>query len=465
MKLLLIKNEKRRVSIGLVNSVIETGKHGFSESYDVVVVGGGPSGLRAAEVAAQQGAKVAVFDAKPSVGRKFLVAGRGGLNLTHAEEVSLFLTRYRSSGDSAAVQGEVSRLRWDRLFKEFGPSALRDWANGLGVETFSASTGRVYPVEMKAAPLLRRWVERLRSLGVVFRTRHRLADWFGERPVQIIFQKVPIEETQAGAAAVGSQRLPSSGPVEVEGRVLIEASAVVLALGGASWPETGSDGDWVGLMRKKAVSISPLLPANCGWEREWSPEVLEVCEGRPLKNVRTSAAGMSIRGELLVTRYGLEGGALYALSRALREMSAPVLRIDFKPDSTIQSLVKRLGSARTNLLSEACQRWRLDKTASLLLESLLPADSVSSPQAVARAVKEFDLTLLRPRCIAESISTAGGLVFSEVDQNLMLRSHPGIFVAGEMLDWDAPTGGYLMQGCFATGSLAGAAAGRWASEA
>jgi uncharacterized flavoprotein (TIGR03862 family) len=425
------------------------------ECFDVAVVGGGPAGLRAAEVAATQGAKVALFDAKPSVGRKFLVAGRGGLNLTHSEEMDDFEQRYRSGRDVAAAQGEESRLRWKNLLEAFGPSHLREWASGLGVETFSASTGRVYPIEMKAAPLLRRWVARLRSMGVEFRMRHRLRNWDGENPVRLIFERENGEEKPPLSDKQDDGSLKCDVSRDAGEQIIIAASAVVLALGGASWPQTGSDGTWVGLLKKKGVCVAPLRPANCGWEREWSPEVLAACEGQPLKNVCVSAAGVSVRGELMVTRYGLEGGALYALSGALSELQTPALRIDFKPDSTVESLVRRLGTARSNLLAEARRRWRLEESAAVLLAGLLPDESYSSQQTLARSVKECDLTLLRPRSVDESISTAGGVDFLDLDGNLMLKSQPGVFVAGEMLDWEAPTGGYLMQGCYATGTRAG----------
>lgn len=432
----------------------------------MVVVGGGPAGLRAAEVAAQRGAKVAVFDAKPSVGRKFLVAGRGGLNLTHAEESGVFRGRYRSSGEPAAEQGEESRLRWEGLLGAFGPVALREWAAGLGVETFTASTGRVYPREMKAAPLLRRWVARLRSLGVAFRMRHRLVDLYRDDSLRLEFQKEGLQgagaadgELAADDEGDGSSR-GAAGQV-VDGVSAVSAGAVVLALGGASWPQTGSDGGWVGLLQRKGVSVSPLHPANCGWERDWSADVLAMCEGKPLKNIAATAGGVTVRGELLVTRYGLEGGALYSLSQALHEMAAPVLTLDFKPDSPMESLVKRLGTARSNFLAEARLRWRLDVPTHALLSSLLRAESFESAETTAQAVKQFRLPLCRPRPVDEAISTAGGVAFSGLTESLMLRQLPGVFVAGEMLDWEAPTGGYLMQGCFATGTRAGLDAAEW----
>ena len=438
------------------------------EHFDVAVVGGGPAGLRAAEVAAQRGAKVAVFDAKPSVGRKFLVAGRGGLNLTHAEAPDVFRGRYRSSGESAAEQGEESRLRWEALLGVFGSAALREWAAGLGVETFTASTGRVYPREMKAAPLLRRWVARLRSLGVEFRMRHRLEDLHAGNSLRLEFQKGGHEGTGAaeGDLAIDGTgsgfALGGAGQV-VEAMSSVTAGAVVLALGGASWPQTGSDGGWVGLLQRKGAIVSPLRSANCGWERDWPVEVLSVCEGKPLKNVLATAGGVMVRGELLVTRYGLEGGALYSLSQALHEMAEPTVTLDFKPDSTLESLVRRLGTARSAFLSEACRRWRLDEPTQALLSSLLPAESFRSAESTALSVKQFQLTLTHARPVAEAISTAGGVVFQCLNEHLMLCDLPGVFVAGEMLDWEAPTGGYLMQGCFATGTWAGLGAANWLS--
>jgi uncharacterized flavoprotein (TIGR03862 family) len=304
------------------------------------------------------------------------------------------------------------------------------------VETFVATSGRVYPRELKAAPLLRRWVHRLRAAGVNFAMRHR---WTGLRPGaswQVDFQ------------------------VEGEART-IAADTVILALGGGSWPETGSDGAWVPGLERLGVAVAPLAPANCGWEIPWPPAVLALAEGQPLKNI-TARAGETIAvGELLVTRYGLEGGAIYQLGPALRAMPEPELVIDFKPAHTVEQLVKKLGICRRNFLAEARSRWRLSDAAFVILENLPVRAPFTSAEALATTVKGCALRLIGPRPLAEAISSAGGVRWAELDASLMVRSLPGIFVAGEMIDWEAPTGGYLMQGCFTTGSRAARGALEW----
>ena len=388
----------------------------------IAVIGGGPAGLRAAEVAAAGGASVTVFDAKPSVGRKFLVAGRGGLNLTKAEPRALFATRY---SDSA---------RWTALLAEGDADALRAWAAALGVETFVASTGRVYPRELKAAPLLRRWVQRLRASGVHFAMRHR---WTGLR---------------AGAR----WQLDFLG--EGERAITAEADAVILALGGGSWPETGSDGAWVLLLGKLGVGIAPLQPANCGWECAWPPTVLAHA-GEPLKNITARAGDHEAAGELLITDYGLEGGALYQLAPALRAMPEPQIVIDFKPLQTAAQLVKKLSGVVRDLLTVARERWRLSDAVCAIIAP--HAANLPSIETLATLVKACPVSLLRPRPLAEAISTAGGVRWEGLDEALMLRALPGIFVAGEMIDWEAPTGGYLMTGCFATGTRAARGALEW----
>ncbi len=390
----------------------------------IAIIGGGPAGLRAAEVAATGGARVTVFDAKPSVGRKFLVAGRGGLNLTKAEPRDRFVTRYLGA----------NQPDWSSLIGDFDAEALRAWAAGLGVETFVASTGRVYPREMKAAPLLRRWVQRLRGLGVAFALHHRWVGLTPGRPLQLEF-------------------LVSEKPVRVE------ADAAVLALGGGSWPETGSDGAWTSILDRLGISVAPLLPANCGWETPWPSEVLAAAEGQPLKSIAVRAGGQEVKGELLVTQYGLEGGTIYQLGPTLRAMPEPAITIDFKPTFTHAQLIAKMGPITRNFVPEARQRLRLgDAAAAILAER---SNRWRSLADFIADVKACPIPLTGPRPIAEAISSAGGVRWSELDEQLMLRRLPGVFLAGEMIDWEAPTGGYLMQGCFATGTRAGAEALRW----
>ncbi len=385
------------------------------------MVGGGPAGLRAAEVAATAGLRVTLFDGKPSVGRKFLVAGKGGLNLTHGEAEQQFVTRYSGPDQPPEI--------WEKMIAEFGPAKLRDWAADLGVETFQATSGRIYPKALKAAPLLRRWIDRLRGLNVTFRMNHRLVSLEPGNPWQLGF---------------------ADGSTET-------ADAVILALGGGSWPRTGSDGAWMEIFQILGIACHPLAAANCGWEHEWSPEVLAVAEGKPLKNIQVSAGGVLAIGELMVTRYGLEGGAIYQLGAALRAMPEPAVAIDFKPSFTVDQLVRKMESVKRNFLTEAKLRWKLSEAAVAILSRHEWPDAVS----LASEVKHCVIPLSGPRPIAEAISSAGGVCWSAVDDKLMVRKAPGLFLAGEMIDWEAPTGGYLIQGCFATGTKAGQAAAEW----
>jgi len=385
------------------------------------IIGGGPAGMRAAEVAAQGGAEVTLYDAKPSVGRKFLVAGRGGLNLTHGEPMERFEPRFSGAGQPSGI--------WQSMLTDFGPDALRRWAAELGVETFQATSGRVYPREMKAAPLLRRWVQRLRDLGVVFAMNHR---WTGLRH----------------GDAISLEFMTPDGPRSSH------ADAVVLALGGASWPQTGSDGSWVSILESHGISVSRLLPANCGWEFPWSDKVLAEAEGKPLKNIVVSVGEEEVVGELLVTRYGLEGGAIYQLGKALRGMKDPVIHIDFKPTFTIDQLVAKLDGVRRDWFHESVRRWRLSDACAAILSEMHGNEPWSSVRQIAQLAKCCNISLVRPRPIAEAISSAGGVCWAELDQHLMLVKIPSVYVAGEMIDWEAPTGGYLMQGCFATGTRA-----------
>ncbi|MEK7952681.1 NAD(P)/FAD-dependent oxidoreductase [Luteolibacter soli] len=386
----------------------------------LAVIGGGPAGLRAAEVAASAGASVTVFDAKPSVGRKLLVAGRGGLNLTHGEELDRFISRYSGPAEF-----------WQRAISSFTPADLREWAAGLRIETFEQRTGRVYPREMKAAPLLRRWVDRLRGLGVTFEMNHR---WMDLKPGSPHLLEFSIHDK----------------------RSTFTADAVILALGGASWPITGSDGGWTSILTRLGVEVNPLVPANCGWETQWPAEVLAVAEGKPLKNLEVHAGNYAAKGELMVTAYGLEGGALYQLGAALRSMPLPSIHIDFKPTYSVEQLAAKLAASKLSATAASHRFWKLSDAAHVILCNGLP-EATSAHELAVRA-KFCPVTFTSPRPIDEAISSAGGVCWDELDTRLMLKKFPGIFIAGEMIDWEAPTGGYLMQGCFATATLAGLAA-------
>jgi uncharacterized flavoprotein (TIGR03862 family) len=389
-------------------------------SRSVLVIGGGPAGLRAAEVASAAGARVVVCDGQRSVGRKFLVAGRGGLNLTHGEPVDEFPARY---GDESE--------RWRDLLREFGPDELRAWAADLGVETYVGTSGRVFPLGQKAAGLLRAWLRRLRASGVEFQVAARCDGLTREDP-----------HWRAQFQRDGD-------------KFSLVADAIVLALGGASRPETGSDGTWPALLALHGVDVAPWVPANCGWEVEWPSELLARAEGLPLKNLTVRAGPESVSGELLITRDGLEGGSIYRLGRTLRSMKEARLEIDFKPQLTVEALRERAAGLPD---AQAWFRaWKLSAAAVALLETIGSSDGNDCEQMIAR-VKNFTLSLRGPRPIEEAISSAGGVRWSELDESLMLRKMPGVFVAGEMIDWEAPTGGYLLQGCFTTGTRAGRAA-------
>jgi len=386
------------------------------EEIDIAIVGGGPAGLRAAEVAARSGRSVVVFDGKPSVGRKFLVAGKGGLNLTHGEDFERFVSRYAG--------GEI----WERILEDFTPSDLRSWCEGLGQETFQASSGRVYPRALKGAPVLRAWLARLREQGVEIRPRH-----------------------------LWSEILPGN-VIHFSNGAEVRAKAVIFALGGASWPKTGSDGGWAKKFETMGIAVAPFCSSNCGWECDWADDVLEAAEGMPIKNIVVRAGDTQITGELLLTRYGLEGGAIYALGRELRAMEEPVIEIDFKPTFSEEELVGKIGESSGDFFNTAILRWKLSSPAAAILSNR-KYDSVGS---LAAGTKRCRIHLRGPRSIEEAISSAGGVKWSELDENLMLEKMPGVFVCGEMIDWDAPTGGYLLQGAFATGALAGKAAAGFA---
>ncbi len=393
----------------------------LSTSPQLAIIGGGPAGLRAAEVAASAGLVVTLYEGKPSVGRKFLVAGKGGLNLTHGEALGKFTTRYSGPDQLPGI--------WDDLIADFDPAALRQWAADLGVETFQATSGRVYPKALKAAPMLRRWIERLRGLGVRFEMNHRCVSLEPGSPYQLGFAN--------GTAA--------------------SADAVIFALGGGSWAKTGSDGAWQAMFEKLGIAQHPLAPANCGWEHEWSGEILTAAEGKPLKNLNVRAGDQLAIGELMLTCYGLEGGAIYQLGAVLRAMSEPAIAIDFKPTFTHEQLIAKMQSVKRGFLDEARVRWKLSDPAHAILSQKIFSDV----ESLAREAKHCVIPLTRPRPIDEAISSAGGICWSETDRTLMLKKLPGVFIAGEMIDWEAPTGGYLIQGCFATATRAAKSAVDW----
>ncbi|MGE0385385.1 MAG: TIGR03862 family flavoprotein [Gammaproteobacteria bacterium] len=397
----------------------------------VAVVGGGPAGLMAAEVASAASVPVALYDAMASCGRKFLLAGKGGLNLTHEDTGSTLLARY-GAVPPAALRGAI---------EAFDSRAVRAWAAGLGIDTFIGSSGRVFPAGMKAAPLLRRWLERLRRAGVVFHPRHRWAGWQDEA---LVF------DTPGG-------------------RIAVAPRATVLALGGASWPRLGSDGGWVPILEAACVAVTPLAPANCGFECAVSEHLRERHAGSIAKNVVLSCTTADGRthgapGDLVITRYGFEGGCVYALSRHLRESilrdGVATLRIDLAPGRSEQALREALARPRgkRSFPDHLRRATGLDGVRAALLHETLRDAPRDDPAALAAAIKSATFALTAPRPVEEAISTAGGIAFADVDENLMLRAKPGVFVAGEMLDWEAPTGGYLLTACLATGARAGAAA-------
>ena len=404
----------------------------------IAVIGGGPAGLMAAEVLSDAGLRVDVYDAMPSVARKFLLAGRGGLNLTHSEAPEPFVARY------GARHAEVGR--WLAMF---GPQQLRDWAHALGITTFVGSSGRVFPQEMKAAPLLRAWLHRLRGAGVSFHARHRWQGWDGDGALRFA--------TPAGELKVG-------------------AGATVLALGGGSWARLGSDGAWVPLLAARGVAVQTLRPANCGFNVSWSEHLRQRFAGEPVKNVSAAfvaADGTAIRraGEFLITSDGVEGNLIYALSAPLRDgieaSGNATLQIDLVPERELQGLTKDLAHprGRDSLANHLRRRAGIAGVKAALLYECAAAADLATPERLAARIKSLPLRLASPRPLDEAISSAGGVDFAALDGNLMLRELPGVFCAGEMLDWEAPTGGYLLTACFASGRAAGCGVLRWMDEA
>ncbi|OOG49556.1 TIGR03862 family flavoprotein [Rhodanobacter sp. C01] len=400
----------------------------------LAIIGGGPAGLMAAEAACKAGVKVDLYDTMGSVGRKFLLAGKGGLNLTHGEPRARFVQRY------GARQVEIAR--W---LDAFDADALRVWARGLGVETFAGSSGRVFPADLKAAPLLRGWLRRLRESGVTFHMHHRWLGWQAHGALHF-------------ATPQGERAVPTD--------------AVVLALGGASWPQLGSDGAWMVPLQQAGIDAAPLQPANCGFELAWSEHLSSRFAGAPLKAVVaywTDRRGVAHarQGECVLSEYGIEGSLIYAVGAELREQLAErgeaMLRLDLVPGYSEPVLAERLAAARGKHSMGDWLRRRagLDAAKCALVFELTAKSTLADSLALAAQLKAMPLRLRAPRPVAEAISTAGGVRLEALDDNLMVRARPGVFCAGEMLDWEAPTGGYLLTACFASGLLAGRGAARW----
>ncbi len=404
----------------------------------VIVVGGGPAGLMAADVLSAAGVEVHLFDAMPSVGRKFLLAGKGGLNLTHSEPADIFSSRYGAR-----------RQQIEALLQSFDGRQVRAWAQELGVETFVGTSGRVFPASMKAAPLLRAWLHRLRhpasGPAVQFHMRHRWTGW--------------------GADSGQGNQLNFDTPT---GPVQVQADAVVLALGGGSWARLGSNGAWVPWLQARGVAVAPLLPSNCGFDAKggWSEHFSSRFAGQPFKSVAisvTTSKGVSFqrKGEFVATATGLEGSLIYAASNLLRDdiiqTGQATLHLDLLPDMSADKVLAEVRHPRgsRSLSSHLKSRLHIDGIKAAILHELLTKDQMNDPVQLAAAIKALPITLVATRPLDEAISTAGGVLFEAVDPHLMLEQLPGVFCAGEMLDWEAPTGGYLLTACFASGRAAG----------
>lgn len=396
---------------------------GPQKSRHIVIIGGGPAGLLAAEKITAAGHAVAVYERKPSPGRKFLMAGRGGLNLTHSEPEDIFLTRYGPAQD-----------RLSAAIGRYPPAFLRAWCEELGEPTFIGSSGRVFPKSFKASPLLRTWIARLEKAGVKIFTRH---DW-------------------TGWDADGNLTLTGPGG---EAKT-VKADATLLALGGASWPKLGADGSWVDILQARGVTVAPLLPSNCGFVVPWSPVFRDRFAGQPLKTITVSFSGTTVPGEILITRNGIEGGAVYALSSALRNAilrnGQAVLAIDLRPALTPQALEEKLSKPRG---SQSFSTWMqkslgLSPLATSLLREADPGVTARNPHELAHLIKAVKLQPTAPFPLDRAISTAGGIKWDALTDDYMLKALPGVFAAGEMLDWEAPTGGYLLQATFATAAAA-----------
>ena len=396
------------------------------------VIGGGPAGLMAAEVISAHGLKVDVYDSMPSLGRKFLMAGKSGLNITHSEPVEQFVARYGKH-----------RSHLEPLLKQFGPDELRQWVDAFGIETFVGTSGRVFPVGMKASPLLRAWLKRLTDSGVSFHLRHKWCGWNTDHSLKF--------ETP-------------------DGQKIVKSRATVLALGGGSWSRLGSDGAWVPWLEEAGVPVEPLKPSNCGFDVHWSPHFRERFDGHPIKSVVLSFGSFLQQGEFIVTKEGVEGGLIYSASALIRDEIAAkgkaILSLDMAPDRSLEWLQEKLSRPRGSRTIAS----HLEKTVSIkgvkagLLREFLSKEDFANTEKLALFIKNLPILLIAPRPLDEAISSAGGVLFEALDEHLMIRSMPGVFSAGEMLDWEAPTGGYLLTACFASGYAAGMGVLKWLKE-
>lgn len=399
-------------------------------SKHVIIVGAGPAGLMAAETIARAGVKVTIFERMASPARKFLLAGRGGLNLTHSEPLATFTTQYGPASERLAP-----------ILAAFSPDDVRRWSEELGEPTFVGTSGRVFPKGFKASPLLRAWLRKLAGLGVQLRARHKFSGWNAD-----------------GEACFETP----------DGNVSVTFDAMLLALGGASWPKLGSDGAWLSIFADGNVAVSPLRPANCGFDVAWSDHMRQRFAGAPLKPIALSFAGKRLRGEAIVTANGIEGGGIYALSAQLRdaiaEQGEAVLRLDLRPDVSFEELARRLTQPRGKQSTSTFMRKAggLSPVANALLREARALPQTAGE--LAGLIKDLPLRLTGTRPIERAISSAGGVRFDELDAHLMLKRMPGIFLAGEMIDWEAPTGGYLLQACFATGVVAGRGMVDWLEQ-
>jgi len=398
-------------------------------NHSVAIIGGGPAGLMAAEVLSQQHIKVDVYDSMSSLGRKFLMAGKSGLNLTHSEPFEKFVSRYGNR-----------RKEIEKWLMDFTPDDLREWAHRLGVETFVGTSGRVFPKEMKASPLLRAWLKRLDEAGVNFYLRHKWVGWNADKSLKF--------ETPDGIKS-------------------IRADAVILALGGGSWARLGSDGAWVNWLKQAGVKVEALKPSNCGFDVAWSPHFRGKFNGHPIKSVVLSFASFRQQGEFIVTKEGVEGSLIYAASALIRDAievkGEAVISLDMAPDRSHEWLFEKLSKPRGSRSMSS----HLEKTVGLkgvkagLLYEFVSKEDLLSVEKLTSSIKQLRIPLIAPRPLDEAISSAGGVTFESLDGNLMIRELPGVFCAGEMLDWEAPTGGYLLTACFASGRVVGNGVLKW----